>query len=294
MSGDFLSFLVHQNPDYYPVSELILNNVKITEHNMWRFPNLLFPIGLEAKVYPSSRPSWSVTQDDLNTLNSFYGDKNILLPSHWYNPINNYTTRKLFDRGIRLYAKDKKILKICCAMWWIKSHTIAHEIWPHRQEEIEEMMNSNHLNKHLLPQVLESYHNWKFIAVKYNLLKNGELNIDTYIRRHFNELYTPGNKIKHTTNYLNLDIDNLLYGDLSNIKVLENYLNVSIDTDAIRAYTDNNYKMLEKNLGIGIDSPEFQDDDTYFNAILDYSKDIIDAKPNQFDYYNGKHSGKSH
>lgn len=288
MSGDFLSFLIHQNPDYYSIPDNFnANDPRTTEHNMWRFPNLLEPIGLEAKIYPSDW-QWRVSADDLATLDSIYGDKNILLPSHWYNNINQYTTQGLFDRGIRLFVKERKILKICYAMWWVKSHAIAHMIWPHRQEEIEEMLNKNHPNKNLLPEILESYHNWKFIAVKYSLLKDGKLDIGTYIRRHFNELYSLKNHTKHTTNYLALDLDNLIYGDFSNVTVLEDYLNVSIDKDTVRAYTDTNYQMLENYLGIRIFSDEFDNDETYFNAILNYAKDIINAKPDQFDYYNGK------
>jgi hypothetical protein len=288
MSGDFLSFLIHRDPKFYSIADdIIPNNIKITEHNMWRFPNLLYPIGLEAKIYPNNR-NWAVNHDSLGKLHEIYGDKEILLPSHWYGYINQYTTNGLFDRGVRLMVRDRHILKICYALWWIKSHTIANEIWPHRQEEIDEMIANNHPRKDLLLSILNSYHNWKFMSIRYNLLKDGQLDINTYIRRYFNEVYSGANHAKIKLNYLVVELDNLIYGDQSNLSQLDEYFGVNIDRAAVKAYADDNYNIIEKYLGVGVNSPEFNNDDVYVDAIINYAKDIVDARPNQFDYYNGK------
>jgi len=287
LSGDFIAYMAHQDPSYYPIDLSWVDNIKVTKHNMWRFPNLLRPIGLEAKTYPLTRP-WTVDQNLLNILHDIYGDKKILLPSHWYRPITPENTNGLFDRGIRLYADSYRTLKICSALWWVKSHAIATDIWPHRQEEIEEMIRSNHPLKHLLPDILQSYHNWKYTSIRYNILKDGQLDLPTYIRRHLREVYSYGNSLLYTENYLRVAVDNLVYGDLSNLEVVEDYLGVSIDRQQVKSYSETNYDLLNKCLGIDVNSSEFDNDEIYFDAIYNYVKGIIDARPNQFDYYNGK------
>lgn len=288
MSGDFISFLIHQDPKFYSIQDdIIPQNIRTTQHNMWRFPNLLFPIGLEAKIYPNNR-AWSVNDESLKILHQLYGEKQILLPSHWYGAINQATTNGLFDSGIRLLVKNRKILKICYALWWIKSHTIANEIWPHRQEEIDEMLKNNHPRKDLLLQILDSYHNWKFMSIRFNLLKDGQFDIHTYIRRYFNEVYSMANHARITNNYLVVELDNLIYGNLENLGILENHFDVNIDRAAVNNYTNTNYQLIEKYLGFAVDSEKFDDDEQYFNAIINYARDIIDARPNQFDYYIGK------
>lgn len=289
MSGDFLSYMIHRDPKFYPITDsLIPAGIKTTEQNMWIFPNLLKPLGLEAKIYPHA--TWAVDQTSLNMLHEIYGDKTILLPSHWYGRIRPETTNGLFDQAIRLYVNDRKILKICYAMWWIKSHTIANGIWPHRQEEIEEMLANNHPNKELLLSILDSYDNWKFISIKFNLLNNGQLDLSTYVRKYFDEVYIKCNHTNRKKNYFIVDVDNLIYGDLSNLSRIEEYLDVNIDRDIVKKYTQDNYQMLEQHLGISVNSREFDHDETYFDAILNYAKEIIDARPNQFDYYRGKRS----
>lgn len=290
MSGDFISFMVHRDSKFYPITEnLITNNVKITEHNMWRFPNLLLPIGLEAKIYPNNKV-WSVTGESLKFLKQLYQDKNILLPSHWYSNITPEITNGLFDRGIRLYVKERKILKICYAMWWIKSHTIANEIWPHRREEIEDMFKNNHPRKELLHSILDSYHNWKFMSIRFNLLKDGQLDMHTYIRRYFREVYSGANHARIKENYLVLDVDNLIYGNRSNLSVVEDYFDVSIDRSEVEKYAEENFDVIEKYLGFPVDSDEFNNDEIYFDAIINYAKDIIESRPDQFDYYRGKYN----
>lgn len=287
MSGDFISFLVHQDPKFYPISqESDYYTIRLTRHNMWRFPNLLEPIGLEAKIYPYKQ--WRVTAESLKVLNDVYGDRQILLPSHWYSDISPKLTGGLFNQGIRLFVKDPRVLKICYALWWIKSHTIANDIWPHRREEIQAMIDGDHPLKNLLESMLASYHNWKFLSIKYNLLDNGQFNIHSYIRRYFREVYAPKNHANIQENYLTLCLDNVIYGDMSELKRLEQYLEVTVDRTSVEQYTDTNYKLLENYLGFSVNSSKFDSDDTYFNAIIDYAHDIIEQRPNQFDYYNGK------
>lgn len=287
MGGDFIAFMVHQNPNYYNIDDASID-VKVTEQNMWRFPNLLEPVGLEAKVYPSSRV-WAVDADSLNKLNEVYKDNHIMLPSHWYNRITPDMTNGLFDHGIRLYVRERKLLKVCYALWWLKSHIISNEIWPHRREEIDEMINSNHPKKDLLLSTLDSYHNWKVIAIKHDLLdSNGQLDLLVYIRRHFNELYSKANHTNNKLKYMLLELDDLIYGDYSNLTRLESYLDVKIDREIVDSYCKTNYQVLEQCLGFGVDSAEFDDDEKYFNAILNYSRETIHERANQFDYYNGK------
>jgi hypothetical protein len=287
MNGDFLAFMIHQDPKFYTITDnLISEGIKISKYNKWNFPNLLEPIGLEAKIYPNNR-SWIVDNNSLKVLEKIYGDKQIILPSHWYNMISVNSTNNLFGQGIRLFVKERYILKICYALWWIKSHVIANDIWPHRQEEINEMILDNHKRRDLLLEILNSYHNWKFLSIKYDLLDEGKLDLYTYVRRYFYEVYVKSNQTRYRLNYRLLDIDNLFYTDTSNIKILENYFDIDIDKSLIEIYNRNNFNIIENYLGIKINSPEFENDKIYFDSIFEYAKNIIEIGPNQFDYHKG-------
>jgi hypothetical protein len=287
MSGDFLAFMIHQDPRFHTISdELIIEDVKVSKHNRWFFPNLLEPIGLEAKIYPNNR-AWAVDKKSIKTLKKIYGNKEIILPSHWYNNINLKSTNNLFNQGIRLFVREKPILKICYALWWIKSHVVANYIWPHRQEEINEMIMSNHKHKKLLLGILDCYHNWKYLSIKHDILNEGKLDLYTYVSRHFNEVYRKNNNTKYKLNYLLIDVDNLIYTSTSNIGIIENYFQIKIDRSLIETYKKSNFDTIEKYLGIKIDSPEFENDKIYFDSIFEYAQNVINIGPNQFDYHKG-------
>lgn len=288
MGGDFLAFQIHQDPKYFPITDDTLYlGIKTTEQNMWRFPNLLAPIGLEAKIYPNNR-DWTVNEESMAVLNDIYGDKNIILPAHWYRSITPQTTNGLFDKGIRLYAGDKKTLKFTYALWWIKSHVIANEIWPHRQEEIEELLQSDNPNKHLMPDVLENYHNWKYMSLRFDLLKDGQFDLRHYVEEFFNKIYAPGNKILFQFKYSSYDVDKIFYSNMDELDLLEKELDVKIDRQQVKEYASINRNLIEECLGFGIDSDQFNDDNIYFDAIINYAKDIINERIYQFDYYNRK------
>lgn len=291
MGGDFLAFQIHKDHKYFPIDdERLYDGLKVTVHNMWRFPNLLAPIGLEAKIYPSSR-NWNCDKDAISKLNEMYQGKNILLPSHWYKTIDNTTTNGLFNSGIRLFASNRKTLKITYALWWLKSHVIANDIWPHRREEIEEYQGTDYPNKHLLPKVLENYHNWKYNSMRYDILKNGEFDLRFYVENYFDKIYTNSNKITYINSYKFYDVDRIFFSKDDQLRLIEEHLDVKIDRTQMKEYTEKNYSLIEKSLGFSVNDPKFDDDNTYFNSIVEYAKEIINERPYQFDYYNGKCNG---
>ncbi len=288
MGGDFLSFQIHKDSKFFPI-----DNLQITHHNMWMFPNLLEPIGSEAKIYPSDQP-WAINEAKLEQLNLLYGDRNILLPTHWYNTITPAMTNNLFNKGIRLYAKSKHTLKICLALWWIKSHVIANEPWDLRKQEIDQMIINNHPKKHLLGELKNSYHNWKFLSIKYNIYDaNGSLDLLTYVKTHFNKLYTSANQIKFSQNYTFFDIDDLYYTSHSNVSAVESYFDVKLDLDQIHEYSLVNQQTIKDSLGVDVDHRDFGNDDSFFQLIVDYAESIIEERIHFNDYYNGKRISKS-
>jgi len=290
MGGDFLAFQIHKDSKYFQISnDELVNGLKVTNQNMWRFPNLLKPIGLEAKIYPSKN-AWQVDSAALEKLLATYNNMNIVLPAHWYNDISVEKTNGLFSSAVRLIAKEKHVLKIAYALWWIKSHVVANEIWPHRQEELEEYFKSNEPNRELMKDILSSYHNWKYMSIKYNLLNNGNLDLNYYIRNHFAKLYSEGNKILYTRNYQFIDIDNLYYNSMDNIELIERRFDVKIDRSQVKEYASSNLDLIQECLGFNVDDRRFENDETYFDAIINYAKDIINERTDHFDYYNRKRS----
>lgn len=289
MSGDFLSFLIHKDPKFYSIDKIL-----VSKQNRWLFPNLLHPIKseslpIEAKNWHSSKP-WPLNEELLDILHKKYGDKNILLPTHWYNEISPDMTNGLFDQGIRFYTDSLKTLKIVYAMFWIKSHAIANNAWPLRLQEIKEMIDSDHPRKDMLMELLDSYHSWKFQAIRYNMLDNGRLDLLTYMKQHFHRIYKPVNINRiHQKNYTFIELDNLIYNDFSGLEILENYFDVNIDRNIVKEYTNNNLTMLNEQLKVSVDSDEFSDNDRYFELIKNTVSKIIIDRPYQFDYYEGEY-----
>ena len=268
MSGDFISALIHQNPGYYDINLVNndpLNKFSVSTSNRYFFPNMLFPINRESKIW--NRESWNITSDDLRTLNDYYGGAKLILPTHWYNKITPETTGGLFNKGIKLYCLDNRYRLYAYTLWWVKSHINANEPWLERVLDLGRLVEQKPHVAHLY----DNFHNWKFMSYKHNILKHGEPDLLTYITQFYKRLYKFNDLLpKKYDNYMYLDVDNILYNDMSNIDMLEQHMDVSISRSAVKEYTEKNMSLLNT-----IHNGHFEEDDKFFHNLYEYVKNNI-------------------
>lgn len=284
MSGDFIAWNIHKDKKFYPLSD-----INITSKNQFLFPNLLQVINEDAKTFPSEKP-WPISRDNIEILRNIYNDKNICFPTHWHSNLNRCLLPGFLTKGIRLYCQDRRILKLCYFMWWIKSHVISYEPWDDRVVEIHQLMQLHDHRYDELSKLQYSFHNWKFLALKYNLLLDGKLDLYTYIKGHFDNVYSLYNGPSKFPGYLNLTVDNLIYTN-TELNVLCDYLDIEINTQEIVDYANKNLNLVESELGLQFASVGYDNDNIFFNLLAELLKDKIQERPIN-DYNYRKHGGK--
>ncbi len=160
----------------------------VDEKNRYWFPNMLEPIGLNCKNFLREE-DWPISASHRQVLNEHYGDKEIYLPTHWYNDI---AMTKLAHAGIRIYSDTIKLTKLAYVLWWLKSHLYVTDPWPGRWRELQSMIDNDHEYKDDLIELKHRYHNWKFLCYKNNILLDGKPNLKHYMSTYY-EMYLQGN-----------------------------------------------------------------------------------------------------
>lgn len=286
MSGDFLAWHIHKDEKFFPITQ-----IDVTDKNQFLFPNMLVALGEEAKNFPASR-KWPIDAKNLEILQNLYNNKNICFPTHWLNRLNHCLLPDFLTTAVRLYCRDKNTLKLCFFLWCVKSHAISNEPWDDRVVELGQLIKQNDRRQKELLTLIDSYHNWKFLALKYNTLLDGKLDLLTYLRGYYNKFYTVWNTRQVPMGYLKLTVEDVIYTG-TELEKLENYLDVKINKQDIAAYAEQNINLVESELGIKFASTEYQDDVIFFNLLEANLRKRIQEKP-IYDYDYRKNGVKSH
>ena len=245
MFGEFMAFQISESNEKYVSS----HKTTTTQENRYLYPNYLSVINFDCKTYPGDR-SWPISKDSLEILNNVYGDKHVVLPTHWNNPDLSLTG--LPCSGLRFICDDPNLLKLAYICFWIKSHSKANSIWPQREQDINELILSGHPNSEKIKQLVASnYHNWKFLAYRDNILKNGELDLRLYMEHHWSS-YVSSNIRRPTSQRLYFDIGKALHGDGSNLPLLENFLGVKFKKMTLKRYRETDLELLKNFLGLSL------------------------------------------
>lgn len=193
-----------------------------TEDNTNRFyyPNFLGPIGKDVKNMTIDI-GWNITEKEVGVLHSYYKEKWICLPTHWY---NNLSLTNLPCKGIRLYAKNIKTLQLSYIMWWFKSHMKATVIWPDKEKEINQLLKTNPELKNFK----NNFSNWKFMCYKFNLIKDGNPDLKKYIQFQYSKQLS--NNFKEIQGYTRYPAEKIceFYPDYhqKNLDLLQERLNI--------------------------------------------------------------------
>lgn len=260
MFGEFFSSLLESSDSRFFSN----HDIKINENNRYRYPNYLTPINLDIKNHEGSFNNWPITEDNIKTLETVYGDKWVCLPTHW---VHHHPNKSMLPGiGIRLYCGNIIDNNLSYCMWWLKSHIYADELWPSRRTEIENMIINNHIYKNQLIELLisDKFHNWKFLSYKRNILNNQNLDLRHYVKSTYNQLLISKMYSPPFENWESVDIGKLVNNgeteDIQNKLGLQNSLN----KQKIEMYKEKNLVLLKEKLNL-----------TYDNLTTDYWLDVL-------------------
>jgi len=268
MFGEFFSSLL-QSSDRRFFSD---QDIKINENNRYRYPNYLAPIKLDIKNHEESFNNWPITEDDVKTLETVYGDKWICLPTHWVHYHPNQSMLPAI--GIRLYCGNIIDNNLSYCMWWLKSHIYSNTLWPSRRKIIENMIINNHMYKDQLIELLisDKFHNWKFLSYKRNILNNQKLDLNYYVKSTYRQLLISKMYRPPFENWLSVDIGKLVSnGDTGNIET-ELALQNSLNKEEIEIYREKNLVLLKEKLNLTYDDLST---DHWLDILSDYCIDFF-------------------
>jgi hypothetical protein len=163
-------------------------------------------------------------------------------------------------------------------MWWIKSHIDANDPWDNRIVEIKKMIKSGGSNSAEASKLPNSFHNWKFLALKHNLLSNGKLCFTTYVKDYFQKVYSRHNTKSFYSGYTNFSVDNVIYTG-TELHSLADHMNLEINKDSVAEYAERNLNLIESELGLRFDSIDYNNDEVFFDKLTCYLKDKIQERP---------------
>lgn len=249
MSGDFISFLIHQDKSYFPVDESIID-----DHNRYFFPYFVpfvVPEMDDNKTWNKRHWPEKIKERVEDTYSN-----NICVPTHWYlDPVN----ANFADTFIRLYSDDEYTVRRAYAFWWLKSHSWCTDPWQRRIAEVKDSMTAEQAS-----ELLGNYHNWKFLAFKMGIDMN---DLSTYIRRRYEDVFKPACNRHEILGWTNIDMKYVFNNEIEDIS------SVKLNQMKIKEYVRLNNELLES-YNIISDS----DIDTFYNTLELAIKDIIGNK----------------
>lgn len=239
MFGEFFCTLLEKNKNFIQTNK-ITSNVD----NRYHYPNYLSVIDFDTKH--KSRGHWSISTSDIDKLKKVFDNKSVCIPTHWYSPNVNDCNLPAF--GLRLYSNDIFYKNLAYSMWWIKSHIHATVPWPERKRQIENLARNKNYKFHnemfelLLPK---KFHNWKFRAYYLELLNDGKLDLEYYLKKRYEKYCILTNKeYISPINWQLIDV-----GEIMELKIEQlhfgSFNTLVLDKLMIENYSSKNLEILE-------------------------------------------------
>ena len=244
MFGEFTASVIEEGSDKFISSK----SIETTKENRFLYPNYLAPINFNCKTFPRYT-EWPINNQQVDRLQNVYGNKWICLPTHWYS--NQIQQSNLPCQGIAMFSANLSIIKLAYSLFWIKSHVFANSPWPSRRAELQLMIDTGHTYARELSELMleGNYQNWKFLAYRHDLLKDGELDLRYYINQYFN-FYKRHNFVSYSASvdWFKFDIGNAIHGNQQNLPLLEQHLGIVLNKERISEYADKNLEIIKDKL----------------------------------------------
>ena len=236
MSGDFTAYLLHQNPDFYPVE-----NPK-DANNRYLFPSFTEEVfGWIGKISLGN----ALQSEHIDCLIEHYHGKKLVLPTHRFQP--TFDDRVTF---VRLYTHDILTARLNYALWFLKAHSILSNFVLTKERM---QMLQNIYPKQQREHILKYFHWWKYFAWKYEFVHEDGFDSLHYVKNFFIKYYYQWNHrdCNYKRNYQYVDIKELIYN-----RSIDSLCGVELNKTLISEYAQSNKLLLEKN-GIDIHSDQF-------------------------------------
>ena len=273
MFGEFFTDLLQSSDTKFHSC----NNNFVSDVNRYYVPNYLSPINLDIKNLPYLK-EWSITENDIKILNEMYGDKWICLHTHWFNKLEKTNIPSCI--GIRLYCDFIPDVNLSYCMWWIKSGLQSNSLWPEKEEEIKELILSNHKFKKELEELLipGNFYIWKYMAYRTNFLKNERLDLRHFIRyKHAMIAEWPVPTSTKLSGWIPLDIGQLIHRYDKYDKRIEKELSLEnpLDINKINSYREKNLIVLKNTLGLN-----YEDlfSIRWLDTLIDYCQSVLEPR----------------
>jgi hypothetical protein len=263
MFGEFISDMIQNSgTNFYNK----LTSTKSSHNNRVLYPNYLSPIDKDMKIHTDE--DFTLADYELKILEDTYSNSNVCVPTHWFYSLKN---TNLPCEGIRLYSNNVKYINLAYCMAWIKSH-VNSGMKEHRKKELDMFVQSGHKYAELIKSELSkgNFKNWKYLAIKYNMLKDGNLDMDYYFRqRAIQNIRTTVNQQHRLPEWNYIDAGEMIHGNMSNVRDLEILIQGNLDKDYIAAYAQKNIELLKNTTGLTIDDLNgFK----WIDSLIDYCK----------------------
>ena len=109
-------------------------------------------------------------------------------------------------------------------------------------------------------------------------MSNGKLCFTTYVKDYFEKVYSRYNTKSFYSGYTNFSVDNIIYTG-TELQSLADHMNVEINKDSVAEYAERNLNLIESELGLRVDSIDYNNDEVFFNKLTFYLKDKIQERP---------------
>ena len=263
MFGEFISDMIqHSGTNFYNA----LESTKCSHNNRVLYPNYLSPVNRDMKIHTDE--DFTLADNELKILEDTYGNSNVCIPTHWFHSLKN---TNLPCEGIRLYSNSLKYLNLAYCMAWIKSH-VNSGMKEHRRKELDIFVSSGHPYAELIAEELNkgNFKNWKYLAIKYNMLKDGNFDMDYYMRqRAIQHIRTSSSYWRKFSDWNFIDAGEMIHGNMSNIGDLEILIQGNLDKDYIASYAQKNIELLKNTTGLTIKD---LDGFNWIDSLVEYCK----------------------
>ena len=262
MFGEFISDMIQNSGNNFYNKQASTKSL----NNRVLYPNYLSPINRDMKLHTDE--DFTLADSELKILEDTYGNSNVCAPTHWFYSLKN---TNLPCEGIRLYSNNLKYINLAYCMAWLKSHIHSVSLEP-RKKELENFVKSGHPHSELIATELNNgnFKNWKYLAIRYDMLKNGNIDMEYYIRqRAIQHIKTIVDQKQRLPEWNFIDAGKMIHGDMSNLTDLEVLIQGNLDKEYIALYAQKNIELLKNTTGLTIND---LDGFEWIDALIDYCK----------------------
>lgn len=270
MFGEFLSTNINRYGNNYPIIDISLEE----DVNKYRYNNPLHVIN--KCVSQNSNYGWGNTLSDNEKLLAYYGDKNILIPCHWFN--KNVKSLGFPNQiAVRIKANDIAWMNFAFILVWIKNHLRNTGLNYAKAGVLQNLEEDFEFRDEIFRLCRENHAmTWWLHAYSKKWLKNGTLDFKSYFIRYYmcNKAYHYRDPINFP-DYNFINIDKVFYNTDNELIKFNQIFETNVPQQILLDYHQKNLDLVYTTLGLRL---EDLTGDSWYNILYDYCYEIISTE----------------